>query len=82
MGKFVGCPLPVWRDPKIVKRTREGKIKMPKNKNPKKGKVLYGLWLTKEEEKGVLEVLGNGSLARRIGDFINKICKRGDLVKR
>jgi len=50
--------------------------------NLRRGKVLYGIWLTKEEEKGLLEILGNESYLRRLGELINKIKKRGDLKKR
>ncbi|MHA1410552.1 MAG: hypothetical protein ACTSQY_09660 [Candidatus Odinarchaeia archaeon] len=50
--------------------------------NPRRGKVLYGLWLTKEEEKGLLEILGNETYLRRLGELIHKINKRGDLKKK
>jgi hypothetical protein len=50
--------------------------------NPRQGKVPYTLWLTKDEEKGLMEIIGNDSYLRRIGDFLNKLFRRGDFIKK
>ena len=51
---------------------------MPSNK----GMILYEVWLTKEEEKIILEVLGDGNYEKRLGALINRINKRGDFNKK
>lgn len=43
---------------------------------------MYVLWMDPEEEKGLLEIIGDGTFFRRVGEFIGKLHKRGDLVKR
>jgi hypothetical protein len=45
-------------------------------------KRIYTLKMTEEEEKGLLEIIGNGTFFRRVGEFIGKLYKRGDLIKK
>lgn len=48
--------------------------------NLRKDKVVYALWLTKQEENMILELLDTRS--DLIADIINQAHKRGDFHKR
>jgi len=48
--------------------------------NPRKDKVLYGLWLTNQEEKLLLESMK--SLPSLVWTIMRKAQKRGDFEKR
>lgn len=50
--------------------------------NPRQGKVLLGLWLTKEEVNGLMEIIDDDNYRRRVGELIQKAKRRGDLIKR
>ncbi len=49
--------------------------------NPRKDKVCYNLWMTKQEEKFLVECL-NAGLPSISWTIINKANKRGDFEKR
>ena len=57
-------------------------MKNKKITNPRKGKRPITLWATKEEIEGFMEVLGDENLEKRVGRFINKLNKRGDVEVR
>ena len=86
VDKFVECPVgpmvPVWRDPKIVKMSREGKLKVPESTNPRKDKTLYGVWLTKAELQLIVTSLKGQAVTSIFGLVIKKAYIRGDFNKR
>lgn len=50
--------------------------------NPRKGKIPHTLWMTPEEMKGLEEIMGNDSLVRYVGRFLNQLKERGDFERR
>ena len=61
---------------------KDKKMTGEKQKNPKKGKVIYSLWLTKEESKGLEEVINDCNFERIIGALVQRARRRGDFEKR
>lgn len=50
--------------------------------NLRKDKVIYTMWLTKEEEKGLLEIIEDDLYNRQVGKLFHRVHKRGDFNKR
>lgn len=50
-------------------------------KNKHKGMKLYNIWLTEEEEEGLLYELKRDRTIKWIGALIKEVYKRGDLFK-